>query len=88
MKEEYLWWGRFLLSHLALIRLLGNKIVFFFGISEMLKLIKSNSQKTKDLTSKEINEKKKKKSEKESNMNFAISAPTYFNAVRINYEKV
>ena len=53
----------------------------------MLKLIKSNSQKTKDLTSKEINE-KKRKSEKESNMNFAISAPTYFNAVRINYEKV
>ena len=52
----------------------------------MLKILKSNSQKTKDLTSKEINE--KKKSEKESNMNFAISAPTYFNAVRINYEKV
>lgn len=29
-----------------------------------------------------------KKYQKESNMNFAILAPIYFNAVRIHYEKV
>ena len=45
----------------------------------MLKSLKSNSQKTEDLASKEIT----KNTEKESNMNFSISAPTYFNAVRI-----
>ena len=54
MKEEYLCWGRFPLSHLVLIRLL--RIEVFFGVSEMLKSFKSNSQKT-DLASKEINEK-------------------------------
>lgn len=55
MKEEYLCWGRFPLSHLVLIRLLGIEV--FFGVSEMLKSFKSNSQKTEDLASKEINEK-------------------------------
>ena len=42
----------------------------------MLKSLKSNSQKTEDLASKEIT----KSTQKESNMNIS---PTYFNVVRI-----